>query len=282
MTRKIGVALLCLGISGAVASALWSCGGTGGSLQPGGGSQFVSTVCEGEQSCLTLQVDDRFLDRPPGEESITGFLATLTNADGSPSEGQQICFFLEVPDAARIIEPAGGCGITDSQGHVSGRLQSTGERSGSIAFFARATTRGLEVQQVLRFHGGCLLDLSIAEGTRTVPQGESVLLEACILCSDGIVPPEATIQFSGCGACDTEPDVVTTDNGCAETTVINENTGGGSVGVTITAQVVAGENTGEADSISLTMQGAGTPTPAPTNTNAPTATPTPTPTPTIP
>lgn len=243
--RKTIVALLSVGVVGALAIAFVSCGGTGGGLgDVATGEQFVSSSCSPDTDCLSLVVSPSSL--PADGSSVAGFRATLVDGSGAPLDGIEICFSMEVSGVATIIEPSGGCGITDVNGRVSGQLRA-GTQTGSYALIAEAPPAfQLEARRTIRFGAACSLDLT--PDSDELSEGDSIFLRACISCSDGTVDEDVTVTFSSPGTtrASRSPGTATTgSDGCALSTLTaTQNTAvDGNVTVTITATSSDGDDT---------------------------------------
>ena len=245
--RKTIVALLSLSAVGALAIAFVSCGGTNGGLgDVATGNQFVSTSCSPDTDCLSLSVSPSSL--PADGSSVAGFRARLVDGSGAPLPGIQICFSMEVSGVATIIEPNGGCGLTDSNGAVSGQLRA-GTSTGSYQLIANAPPSfELEARRTIKFGSACSLELT--PDNDSLSEGDSIFLTACVTCSDGSVEEDATVTFSspGTARASRSPGTATTgSDGCAVSTLTATQNSAidspGNVSVTITASSSEGDDT---------------------------------------
>lgn len=234
MKRTI-VALFSLAAVGAFTLGFLSCGSTGGhdSGNIVTGLQFVDAACNPNSNCLSLTVSPRSI--AANDTDIAGFKASLRDPSGGPLAGIQLCFSMTVADVATILEPNGGCDLTDANGLVSGKLRA-GHRTGSYALEVQAPQNfGLETRETIKFGQSCGISLTPTGGT--LGARGNVPLKACITCADNGVLPGQAVTFSGCGAeCNLSPAGATTGNdGCLGATLENTNRGAFPVQSNITA-----------------------------------------------
>jgi hypothetical protein len=186
---------------------------------------------------------------------VAGLSARLVDASGTPIPGVQLCFSMEDASAATIFDPAGGCGITDANGQLSGKLR-TRNRTGSFLVIVRAPSAfGLETRQTIIIGQQC--DLELTPDAGTVAADGSQVLEACVTCTDNTVGLDFPVTFaSTCDNrdfCRVSPRSATTGNdGCARATLVNRNTASGSRIANVNAQSDAGS-----DSSTFTLTGSG-------------------------
>jgi hypothetical protein len=188
---------------------------------------------------------------------VAGLSARLVDASGTPVPGVQLCFRMEDASAATIFDPAGGCGITDANGQLSGKLRAR-NRTGSFLVIVRAPSAfGLETRQTIKIGGRCVLDLMPDSGT--ISQDASTVLEACVTCSDNTVGVGFPLTFStGCdppppdaGFCTLSPKSGTTgEDGCVRSTLVNHNQANSSRVANVTAQ-----SDSLSDASTFTLQG---------------------------
>jgi hypothetical protein len=142
MMKKIKVVLASVLSVGAVALAVYSCGSTGGAAAEV--ISFVNSTCSPDTSCLTLTAPNTV-----AVGDTDSFRARLVDGSGVPVSGVDVCFEVE-DNAATIVEPVDGCGLTDANGNVSGQLQPV--ITGSYQLIARAV--GLTVRKSMKFTSG--------------------------------------------------------------------------------------------------------------------------------
>jgi hypothetical protein len=244
----LACALLVLGLS---------CGSTGGGADDPEGDGFVSDSCNPDSSCLSLSVNPRSLRA--NNADVAGLSARLVDASGTPVPGVQVCFTMEDPSAATIFDPAGGCGITDANGQLSGKLRAR-NRTGSFLVIVRGPNAfGLETRQTITIGQQC--DLGLTPDSGTIAADGSQVLEACVTCTDNTVGAGFPVtlstscdrpQFDG-GFCDLSPNSGTTgQDGCVRSTLVNRNRANGSRIANVNAQSDAGS-----DSSTFTLSGGG-------------------------
>jgi hypothetical protein len=125
-----------------------SCGSTDSDVGPAEAlGQFFNQSCSGG-NCLTLTAPNAV---PADGRFIGGFIARLVDASGTPVVGQELCFAFENPGVATIIEPTNACGLTDTNGSVSGQFQ-VGSSTGSFQLVANAPGGfGLRARKTISF-----------------------------------------------------------------------------------------------------------------------------------
>jgi hypothetical protein len=257
MWRKSGGTFTALCLVAALGFVFARCGGTGSDLRGfPEGSQFVDESCL-LGSCLTLRVSPANL--PADGESVATFDATLRNADGSPVVGEEICFNLEDPNTATILEPTGaGCQITNSQGVVSGRLRA-GRLVSSVFLIARQFPRSLEARARIRLGdpGQLPAGLTVDANPPNLLPGGTSLISARLTDETGRAIVGATISFSRSPAVGSlsSPTAITGGDGVATVTY---NAGGEAANVRIFAR-----NDGEENFVDVRVDQL-TPTPTPT------------------
>ena len=95
-----------------------SCGNTSDHA-PDFGDTLASRSCAPDSSCLELRAPIVQI-----VDTVNRFSADLTDGSGNPVSGVEVCFSVE-DNAADIVEPVDGCGLTDSTGHISGSMRPT-------------------------------------------------------------------------------------------------------------------------------------------------------------